>query len=114
MPPGISLIVSGRETEHLCPLFSWDRVDGNLRLRVAPGATHVVTNLLADGPFRCAEVYDTDGPGSGMRDVKIEMVSDDPIELVVSHRDPALQDLVRRIDETRGKTNRERGKDSED
>lgn len=114
MPPGISLIVSGRETEHLCPLSSWDRVDGNLRLRVAPGATHVVTNLLADGPFRCAEVYDTDGPGGGMRDVDIEMVSDDPIELVVTHRDPALQDLVRRIDATRGKTNRGRSNDTVD
>ena len=97
MPAGITLLASGRETEHRIPVEAWDDCRGVMNVTVPAVAAGKVAALLADGPFQSAEIFDADHGGSHMRDVTIEMREESPIRFSVQFRDPGLRGLMEKM-----------------
>ena len=93
MPPGLCVVFYGRRDHHVLHVDTWN--DGERGyLSVTTRDAQALERVVEDEPLVAAFLYQDGWQRVGMRDVRVEVVQGDVVEVRVLHRDEALNQLM--------------------
>ena len=96
MPPGLWVVFYGRRSPHIIKVDTWDEDSEFLDFQTRDPLT--LRAILNDQPLEQAVLFQDGHERRGMREVRIEVMKESvPIRVCISHRDEALNQILRSV-----------------